>query len=207
MLMKAQKISLKTLNLDTMVIGFCSILDGLGIEFKTLIININLKLKFHRVSMGLMASFLDREVRYATFRSEVLDTDLKFLLAAIYDGVGALIGATVNLSLDCLPVIFMSYIVALLRELSRRLEKIGTEKEENIDLSSKQIPKKTSSKDMEKHHLKELIVCVGMHLKIKKITTDMEKIFSITILVQGLMSSVIFCMTVYLLSKVSCFSF
>ena len=90
----------------------------------------------------------------------------------------------VVVALDMLPVFFMSAANGLLEELSERLSRIG-ENQQNIQ------------KD-----LKELLKCIEIHLKIKHFTKATGDMFSTTILIQGLLSSILLCSTAFSLSLV-----
>lgn len=95
----------------------------------------------------------------------------------------------VVVSLDMLPVFFMSAANGLLEELSERLERIGSDRENNP---------KNDQKD-----LNELLKCIEIHLKIKHFTKATGEMFSTTILIQGLLSSILLCSTAFSLSLVS----
>lgn len=132
---------------------------------------------------------MTHEVSYSMFRQSILDTELKYYVAATYSVVGSFICCWIDIALVCIPVIFMSYAVTLLRQLSKRLEKIGDERD-NLD------------PERERMHLKELNDCIKIHLRITEFVRNIEKHFSTIIFVQGLMSSVIFCTIIYMLSVV-----
>lgn len=122
-------------------------------------------------------------------REEFFDTELKYYSAAVYNVLDTAVCCSIDITLTCLPVIFMGYAVALLEELSKRLTKIG----ELV---------KTHEGIEDNAWLTELVECVNLHLKIKEFTRNIEKHFSTIILVQGLMSSIIFCTSIYILSTV-----
>lgn len=158
----------------------------------------NLKIKicfviFYSVSLTSLATFINHKLTHKVFKDDIIDTEFKFYLIATHNAVGSIIGCSINLALDCLPVIFMSCAVAMVNGLSRKIEKIGHE----IQKPGKKID------NQENRHVKELVECVEIHLKVKKFTQNIEEHFSTIILVQGLMSSVILCTTVYLLSMVN----
>lgn len=94
----------------------------------------------------------------------------------------------VVVALDMLPVFFMSAANGLLEELSERLSRIGNNKE-----NSQQIVQKD---------LSELLKCIEIHLKIKHFTKATGDMFSTTILIQGLLSSILLCSTAFSLSLV-----
>lgn len=143
------------------------------------------------LTSGLL-SFLTHEVSYSMFRQSILDTELKYYCAAIYSVVGSFICCWIDIAIATLPVFFMAYAIAFLKQLSRRLEKIGNEI----------IIGRGTSIEQEKKHQKELIDCIKIHLRIKEFVRGIEKHFSTIILVQGLLSSIIFCTIIYGLSTV-----
>jgi hypothetical protein len=109
------------------------------------------------------------------------------------------IGA-LDMIFSILPVISMSFAIGLLNELAERLSEIGKavklieagpgqSKEKLIKPSSKQIKE-------------ELIKCIEIHMKIKKYVKEIEENFSLTIFIQGIMSSVILCFCTFTMSTV-----
>lgn len=58
---------------------------------------------------------------------------------------------------------------------------------------------KTSANE-EKREINELIKCVEVHRKVKEFTSNVEKNFSVIIFIQGLMSSILFCTTIFLVN-------
>lgn len=148
---------------------------------------------YSSVLMAGLQSFITHELAFPIIKKNLLDTEFKYYTAALYDTVNPAIASSINLSLDCLPVFFMSYAIAIVNELSIRLEKIG-EKTQNAG---------SESRESERCHLNELIECVNIHLKVKELTRNIEQHFSTIILVQGLMSSIIFCTCIYVLSLVN----
>lgn len=127
-----------------------------------------------------------------TVKENLLDTNLKFYTVATYNAIDSLFGLTLNICLDCLPIISMSYATALVEDLSTRVLIICEEQEP--DDSAQEIKTKT--------HMMKLIDCVNIHVKIKKLTNVIEANFSTIIFIQGLMSSIILCTSVYTLSMV-----
>lgn len=137
-------------------------------------------------------SFATHKLSLKVFRESLLDTEEKFYIAAIYIFLNMIFASSLTYSLDSLPVIFMSYAVAMLRDLSKRLEKIGKE----IKRPGKVVI------TQERLLMKELIACVKVHLKIKKFIRNIEKLFSTIIMVQGLLITIIICTSIYVLPLV-----
>lgn len=100
-----------------------------------------------------------------------------FWVASYYLVFNSFVVSAIDMAVDVLPCIFMSFIVGLLKELSDRLSTI-------------------------KNH-KELIECIGIHKSLRKLVNDVEDNFSTTIFAQGLMSSVILCTCAFTMSVVS----
>lgn len=93
--------------------------------------------------------------------------------------------STLDLALDILPIIFMTFAIGLLDELAERLEKIGSKGEKPVQ---------------------ELVHCVEVHKKIKVFIRNIEKNFSTTVLMQGVLSSAILCTSAFTMSSVNVFN-
>lgn len=168
-------------------IKLCCTLDGLSIFFFSSHIFILLLKFIYSVLIAGVLPLVTHKLIFTMFKDNLINTELSFFIAAIYTLVDSFICCSINLSLDSMPVIFMSYAIAMLNQLSQRLEKIG--EDQNV-------------KANDPRYLKELIDCVKLHIKIKDLTQNIEKHFSVIILIQGLMSSIIFCTIMYNLSMV-----
>lgn len=110
--------------------------------------------------------------------------DKIFILCALYQMSPVFI-CTVTISLDFVPVMFMCVATGIVKELSDRMEKIG------------------KSAKSEEEATEKLLKCVEIQLKIKKVVVEIQENFSGVILVQLLLSSVIFCSNAFMLSLVS----
>lgn len=127
------------------------------------------------------------------FKDGVLDNELKYYAAAVYNMLDSLVCASLNIALDSVPVIFMSYTIAMVHELSKRLEKIGEDK-----IEEKQ--RKSQSRD---RNMTELMKCVEIHLNLKGFSSQIVRRFSLMIFFQGMISSLIICTCIYILSLVT----
>lgn len=70
------------------------------------------------VTVGGLASFVSHELTFTMFNKDLLDTETKFYSAALYSFAGSVICTSIHISLDSLPMIFMSYVVAFVDELA-----------------------------------------------------------------------------------------
>lgn len=131
------------------------------------------------------------------FKDGVLDNELKYYAAAVYNMLDSLVCASLNIALDSVPVIFMSYTIAMVHELSKRLEKIGEDK-----IEEKQ--RKNQSRD---RNMTELMKCVEIHLNLKGFSGQIVRRFSLMIFFQGMISSLIICTCIYILSLVTILCF
>lgn len=131
------------------------------------------------------------------FKDGVLDNELKYYAAAVYNMLDSLVCASLNIALDSVPVIFMSYTIAMVHELSKRLEKIGEDK-----IEEKQ--RKSQSRD---RNMTELMKCVEIHLNLKGFSSQIVRRFSLMIFFQGMISSLIICTCIYILSLVTILCF
>lgn len=140
----------------------------------------------HSVTVAALLSFLSHTLTYTSVDEKFLDTELKYYLFAVYNAINFAFCPTVNIIHDFFPVLFMSFTIAMLQELSVKLTQIGL----------------TVEKESKSSQLK-LIDCVRVHLKIKEFIRDIEDIFSPVILVQGLIISMILCTNSFMLSLVN----
>ena len=92
--------------------------------------------------------------------------------------------ASTDMTLDILPVVFSSFIIGVIEELSSRLNDIGKLNESN------------------ENDVNELIKCIEIQKKIKEFVNDTRSNFSTAILGQALMSSIILCTSAFLMSTV-----
>lgn len=128
------------------------------------------------------------------------NNDVTFILLALYE-MTPVVTCVAIISLDMLPVFFMCFATGLLEELSIRLEHIGEKDNVKEIAENPQSIKRNENKEKD---LKELLECIEIHQAIRNFVEDTQKHFSTLIMVQGVMSSIIFCTTAFMLSLVSC---
>lgn len=140
---------------------------------------------------GLM-TFATHKLAITMFKETVLDNELKFYVAAFHNVTFVYISCIIDASLMSLPNVLISYVIAMLRQLSQRMENLGVESS-----SADHNPER------EKQYMKDLVGCVRAHRKIREVAGGIEQHFSPIVLVQGLMSTIILCTIIYFLSLVS----
>jgi 7tm Odorant receptor len=121
-----------------------------------------------------------------------------FWIASVYLVFNSFVVALIDINLDCLPAIFMSFGVGLIEELIERLENIGKVKETD-DGAAQPI----SSDELQKLQEIELKKCIEVHLKIEEYIKGIETNFANVIVIQGLISSIILCCCAFTMSLLS----
>ena len=144
--------------------------------------------KHHKLAYRMYFPYLD-----------YTNNDVVFVLLAIYQMSPVFICA-VTLSLDCIPVFIICFATGMIEELSDRMKEIG--KKSSVWKISES-PRIIHNKQTEKTIMKELLQCIEIHLKIKELIIGLQSNFSGVIMVQGILSSIIFCTTAFMLSLVS----
>jgi hypothetical protein len=134
--------------------------------------------------IGFLKAIFVHELAYnAWFPANTETSNIAFWSAAVFLEHCALHASAIDITLDMLPVIFMTFTIGLINELSARMEKIG-EMQDEAKMK------------------KELIQCIEIHKKIKKLVDEIRDNFSIAIFIQGFISSFIMCACSYGISKV-----
>lgn len=105
------------------------------------------------------------------------ESNIGFFVFSVCMSLNYYISTTIALVFDLFPVFLMGYAIGLVEELTEVLGEIKTNE--------------------------ELVKCVKIHNKIKKFVKDIQDHYSAVIMLQSLISSVIFCTCSYLLSTVS----
>lgn len=147
-------------------------------------------IKEHKLAYKMHFPMLDPE-----------NSDATFILLCIYQLTPAF-SCCVNTTLDMLPVFFMCFAAGMIKELSIRLEKIGDKKTVKEIKANPQLLNANKNDD-----LKELLKCIEIHQEIRKLVDETQRIFSGVIMFQGVMSSIIFCSTAFMLSTVRNFKY
>lgn len=114
---------------------------------------------------------------------------------------------SIDLALDILPVIYISFAIGVITELAGRLEKIGLQKvPESLNGSTKD----DFQRQQEKLHYDELVQCTKIHAEIKNYINRVERNFVAVLMIQGMLSSIILCTTAFTMAIVKlifhCFS-
>ena len=104
-------------------------------------------------------------------------SEIGFWIGSFYMIAVSCIGSTLTVAWEVLPVIFISFAVGLVEELGERLQEV---------------------KDKD-----DLVKCIKVHLKIKDYVREIKNIFSLAILIQGIISSTSICFGAFSLSTVS----
>lgn len=112
-----------------------------------------------------------------------------FWFLCVYQYLMSMYAAAIGYSIDIFPVIFMCYIIGMIKELTLRIDKIGSRMKE--------------FKILEAYNFQELRKCIEIHSMIKKILSKIEHQFSAIILVQGFLNSVTLCSSAFMLTLVS----
>lgn len=119
------------------------------------------------------------------FPFDTKNSEIGFYSASFLELLNTPVIASINLSLGILPIIFLTFIIGLTDELCHRLNEIG---------------KMNSS---ESNCEEELITCIKIHERIKKIAEDIQDNFASMILAQGMMASFTLCTAALVMSLVS----
>jgi hypothetical protein len=147
--------------------------------------------------LSCLNPFTLHELPYkAWFPFDTTSSEVNFWLASIYTTIIAFPLSISDITLDMIPVIFLTFAIGLVEELAERLAQIGEEAEKA----------ETSSNEDEKVE-KELIKCIEIHNRIKKFVKEIEDNFSLAIFLQGFISSATLCASAFALSTVEMFQF
>lgn len=149
---------------------------------------------FLAISVNILwsaAHFRNRELPYEA--STHFDSETSLLLYWImffYQTLTAFYGVVVNYSADLVPVIFMALVTGLLEDLSDDMKNVFKR-----DDSFKK-PTRIESEG-------KLKMCIEHHVKVTKMVENISKHFSGVVFWQAILSSVILCTSVFLLTIVS----
>lgn len=131
---------------------------------------------------ALIAPIIFHKLAYKVwFPFDTDGSEVGFWAASIFMMLNAPILSTLDVALDIIPVIFLTFAIGLTNELADRLSNISTAK---------------GSQEM------QLKKCVKIHVKIIKYVSEIENNFSSVILIQGVLSSAILCTTAFTMSIV-----
>lgn len=147
----------------------------------------NLKYTFHLTvcNMSLIVAlnfYKERRLPFKTwFYFDYENNDGAYIFLIIAEYVMSIYTILVNTSLDVIPVIFICYTLAILKELRDRISGIS----ENMHKSEVDLKK-----------------CVNLHVRIKKFCDKISKVYATHFMVQVFMSSLILCSSMFLITKV-----
>ena len=119
------------------------------------------------------------------------NSSIGFQVASTYLIINGWTVASIDMALNILPVIFISFAIGLIEKLTDRLRSFG-KNTINVENTSVQLNGQT----------KELIKCVEIQKQIKLFVNEIQENFSTSILIQGLLSSVILCTSAFMMSMV-----
>lgn len=108
-------------------------------------------------------------------------SEIGFWITSAYLAVSTFTLSAMDISLDIMPVIFLTFAIGLIDELSARLQDI----------------EETENKE------EEIVKCMEIHKKIKLFVDEIRDNFAIAIFIQGFLSSFILCVCVLVIAQVS----
>ncbi|CRK88697.1 CLUMA_CG002373, isoform A [Clunio marinus] len=123
-----------------------------------------------------------------------------FVIVSFYESLTSGVFCGVVVAEDIFPVYFFNIISGMLQELNERISYI-TKKRENSGNGES-----TGKRTKHDEHFMELLRCVEIHHRIKKVIQKVENIFSAMIVIQGIMSVILICTIAFTLSKMSIMS-
>jgi odorant receptor len=129
----------------------------------------------------LLPIFLDKLPWSVWLPSSIKENLAGFWIASLYFIGNSVVAALTDMTLAILPVIFMTFAIGFIEELTDRLEMIGKDEEKT----------------------KEFIKCVEIQIRIKAYVAEIQDNFSTAIFIQGLLGSVILCMNAFTMTMVS----
>lgn len=154
---------------------------------------------FLTCSFGILIPIFTNELPYKIW-SPYQNTSIGLWSATIYLTLFTYQATAINMTLDMMPGIFLTFAIGLIDELCERLEKIG---KDEIVLDDNPGTSRGIKIKTKKNKEEEFIRCVEIQKKIKKFVSDIEDNFSLSIIIQGFISSVILCTLSFILTLVS----
>lgn len=139
------------------------------------------------ISSSVIISLVNFEHRRLPYESWVYwdykQIDVLFWLLWIHQLIMSFIFATLNISIDVIPIIFITFVLAIVEELLMEIESLSVEVHES--------------------NLTKLQLCIECHIKIKELSEEISRHLSFPFFLQAFMSAVILCTSAYLLTSVS----
>jgi hypothetical protein len=147
---------------------------------------------FSTAFLGAVASFILFELSYPMWFPYSLDSAVTFIPTAIYQLIETILYSSANVMMDTLGVLLMTYLIAMLNDLSDRLRNLKKHKLINSDGGI--------NMEMRTDNMEKFLICVNYHRKIFAMAKKTEKIFSKMIAIQGFFSSIILCTATFALT-------
>jgi hypothetical protein len=150
-----------------------------------------------------LVPFLSHQLPYKVwFPFDTENSELGFWIASFSLICNSFTVSVVDISLDTLPVIFLTFAIGLTNELSARLSMVGSSDNKVKGPNARQVlnSKSVSTENVEME--KELIKCIEIHKKIKEFVTEIQENFATVILIQGFFSALILCTGAFTMSTV-----
>jgi hypothetical protein len=142
--------------------------------------------------LSCLNPFTLHELPYkAWFPFDTTSSEVNFWAASVYVMIIAFPLSISDITLDMIPVIFLTFAIGLVEELAEKLAQIVDEVKTS---------KASSNEDQEIE--KKMVKCIEIHMQIKKFVKEIEDNFSLAIFLQGVISSVILCASAFALSTV-----
>lgn len=170
------------------------------VEFAFKIYKFNWALALITCSIATFATVMTHQLPFKVSLPFDTNSEVGFWIAAALSVVALYTMSAIDVALNLLPVILISFTVGLMNELSNRLSCIG---EKNEVPRSGNVAGK--SDETTTYGVDELIKCIKIHQKIIELKQEIHQNFSKLVFLQGFMSSVILCAIVYTLSLVMLF--
>lgn len=151
-------------------------------------------------SIGAFARISSHEMPYKLwfpFRTEY--GSVGFWIASAYMVFDSFFSSLIDISLDIMPLIFISFAVGLINELADRLGRVGC----NAHVSKVETGEKQNECVTDERNIQELIKCITIHKMLKDFVGDIQSKFSFLIFAQGLMSTIVICTGGFIISVVS----
>lgn len=137
------------------------------------------------LTIGFIKMSLTHELLFkAWFPFDINANEAVFCMTAMFISLLTISIVAVGITLNMLPVIFLTFAIGLTNELAERLSKIG---EDQDKLAAE----------------RQLIKCIKIHQKLKSYVEEVNGNFSMTIFVQGIVTSSVLCLNAYTMTKVS----
>lgn len=139
---------------------------------------------------GAFVPIFSHKLPYKVWFPFDTESGFNFWFSSYYLVVNSFFVSAIDMALDILPVIFISFAIGLINELSERLKQIGVFEVE-------------SSERTKSFQVEELVKCIEIHKKILKFVEEIRINFVIAIFAQGLTSSIILCACAFTMTTVS----